>query len=50
MKSSASELRPFQSRSIVEIPCRARREERLSLKNGQMRRLYLNAENEANQS
>ena len=30
MKSSASELKPFQSRSKGEIPGRARRKERLS--------------------
>ena len=30
MKVSASESKPFQSRSTVEIPGRARREERLS--------------------
>ena len=30
MKSSASELKPFQSRSKGEIPARARRKERLS--------------------
>ena len=30
MKSSASESKPFQSRSKGEIPCRARRKERLS--------------------
>ena len=30
MKSSESESKPFQSRSIGEIPGRARREERLS--------------------
>ena len=30
MKSLESELRPFQSRTTVEIPGRARREERLS--------------------
>ena len=30
MKSSASELKPFQDCSTVEIPGQARREERLS--------------------
>ena len=30
MKSSASESKPFQSRSEGEIPSRARRKERLS--------------------
>ena len=30
MKTSASESKPFQSRSTVEIPGRARRAERLS--------------------
>ena len=30
MKSSASESKPFQSRSTVEIPVSARREEQLS--------------------
>ena len=29
-ENSATESRPFQSRSKVEIPCWARREERLS--------------------
>ena len=33
MKSSASESKPFQSRSKGEIPCRARRKERLSRSN-----------------
>ena len=31
MKSSASESKPFQSRSRVEIPGQARRKERISL-------------------
>ena len=30
MKSTASESKPFKSRSTVEIPDRAKREERLS--------------------
>ena len=36
MKCSASESKPFRSRSIVEIPGRARREELLSLKNNKI--------------
>ena len=34
MKSSASESKPFQSRSKGEIPGRARREERLQIETG----------------
>ena len=34
MKSSASESKPFQSRSKGEIPRRARREERLQIEIG----------------